>query len=57
MADNKQIRHPHDGKRIDINDPHEIRNWCRALSTTPEKLKNAVHKVGTSAEKVREYLR
>jgi len=56
MPDNKNLRHPHDGKRIDINDPQEVRNWCNILSVTERQLKNAVQKVGTSSKKVREYL-
>jgi len=56
MADDKTIRHPQDGDRIDINDPQEVRNWCKALGVTEEELKNAVEEVGTYAKKVKEYL-
>lgn len=56
MPDNKKITHPLDAKRIDINDPKEVENWCRALGCTEEELKEAVEAVGTSAKKVREYL-
>jgi hypothetical protein len=57
MPDNKNIRHPHDGKRIDINDPAEVRNWCNIFGVTAEKLKAAVKAVGTSSTKVRQYLK
>ena len=56
MPDNKNIRRPLDNKRIDVNDPQEVRNWCKSLSCSEQELKEAVRAVGTSAEKVREYL-
>jgi len=56
MPDDKTKRHPLDGKRIDINDPYEVENWCRILEVTETELKRAEKKVGTSAEKIREYL-
>lgn len=57
MPDDKTIRHPHDGKRIDINDPAEIRNWCNIFGVSEQKLKEAVNVVGNSSEKVRKYLK
>ena len=56
MPDNKKITHPLDAKRIDIHDPAEVRNWCISLQCTPQQLKDAVGRVGTSGAKVREYL-
>ncbi|MDP2789420.1 MAG: DUF3606 domain-containing protein [bacterium] len=56
MPDDKNIKRPLDNKRIDINDPQEVRNWCKSLGCTEAELKQAVNAVGTSAEKVREYL-
>ncbi len=56
MPDNKKIRHPHDGKRIDINDPAEVRNWCKIFNVTEGRLKAAVKAVGTSSAEVRKYL-
>jgi hypothetical protein len=57
MPDNKKITHPLDAKRIDINDPAEVRNWTKALGVTEAKLREAVRKVGTSSTKVRKYLK
>ncbi len=57
MPDNKKIRQPLDNKRIDINDPKEVHNWCNSLDCSEVELKEAVKSVGTSAEKVREYLK
>jgi hypothetical protein len=56
MTDDKNIRHPHDGKRIDINDPYEVRNWCNIFNVSEEKLRQAVRAVGDSSEAVRRYL-
>ena len=56
MPDNKKIRHPHDGKRIDINDPYEVRNWCKIFNCTVAKLRHAVATVGTSSTAVRKFL-
>lgn len=57
MSDNKSERGSPDSKRIDVHDPNELRDWTRSLGISAEELKAAVAKVGTSAEKVREYLR
>jgi hypothetical protein len=56
MPDNKKITHPLDAKRIDINDPAEIRNWCSSFGCTEGQLKAAVKAVGTSGASVRTYL-
>jgi len=53
MSDDKSARHSPDNKRIDVNDPQEVRHWSESLGITPEKLKELVSRVGTSAEKVR----
>lgn len=56
MPDDKTIKHPLDGKRIDINDPDEVRNWCDILGVDETTLKKAVRAVGTSAVAIRKYL-
>lgn len=56
MPDNKKIRVPLDKKRIDINDPAEVNNWCKALGCTKMELITAVNSVGDSSQKVRDYL-
>lgn len=56
MPDNKKITHPLDAKRIDINDPAEVSNWCKSFDCTEQQLKAAVKAVGTSGKAVREYL-
>lgn len=56
MPDNKDIRHPQDGKRIDVNDPSEVNNWCKIFNCAIEELKKAVASAGTSASAVARYL-
>jgi hypothetical protein len=57
MSDDKTNRGSPDNRRIDIHDPNEVRHWTKALGVTEQQLKEAVGRVGTSAEKVRESLR
>jgi Protein of unknown function (DUF3606) len=40
-----------------MHDENEVRNWAQSLKVTLEQLKEAVNKVGTSADQVRQYLR
>lgn len=56
MSDDKAARNSPDNKRIDVHDPNEIRHWTKSLGVTAEQLKEAVRKVGTSAEQVRQHL-
>lgn len=56
MSDDKTKTHPLDAKHIDIHDPSEVRNWCKALNCTEADLNRAVTAVGTSGQKVRNFL-
>jgi len=56
MSDDKSKAHGQDRQRINVNEDYELRDWCKSLNTTPERLKEAVQAVGDRAEKVREYL-
>jgi hypothetical protein len=57
MSDDKSQRGSPDNRRIDIHDPDEVRHWSKSFGVTRERLKEAVARVGTSAEKVRESLK
>ena len=57
MSDDKTKSHGQDRDRINVNEDYELRDWSKALNTTPERLKEAVQAVGDRAEKVREYLK
>jgi hypothetical protein len=56
MPDNKNERRPLDAKRINVHESYEISNWCKSLNCTPDQLRSAVAKVGTSAEAVKDFL-
>lgn len=57
MSDDKSQSQGQDRQRINVNQDYELRDWAKALDTTPERLKEAVQAVGDRAEKVREYLK
>jgi hypothetical protein len=57
MSDNKKLTGSPDNKRIDINDPNEVRNWTKSLNCTQAELKKAVQQVGTSAAAVKKQLK
>ena len=57
MPDDLDKRHPQDGKRINLNQKHEVRDWCRKLDCTEEQLEEAVDAVGDSVAKVKIWLR
>ena len=56
MSDDKSKSGGQDRDRISLTEDYEVRDWCKSLNTTPEKLKEAVQAVGDRAERVREYL-
>ena len=45
------------GERVDLSDPDEVRRWREIFGVTEEELRQAVHKAGTSPQRVREALR
>jgi hypothetical protein len=57
MSDDKSARNSPDNKRIDVHDANELRHWSKSLGVTPDKLKEVVSRVDTSAEKVRAALK
>ncbi len=57
MADDKsKVGHP-DRDLINLNEPYEVRDWCKSFNCTESELRNAVAAVGNSATKVRAHLR
>ena len=52
MPDDLTKRHPLDGKRIDVNQPYEVKFWCKEFEVSEDELRNAVREVGTSAYEV-----
>jgi hypothetical protein len=57
MPDNLEKRRPLDASRINIHQEYEVNWWCDHFGITKSILVNAVNAVGTSAEKVKNYLK
>ncbi len=51
MSDDKTKTRPQDASRINVHERHELEYWTKH-GVTPERLKQAVDKVGTSAKAV-----
>lgn len=45
-----------DLERICFNEPQDLQHWCAMLGCSPEKLKVAIYRAGTSVEAVKKYL-
>jgi hypothetical protein len=56
MADDTSVRTGIDRNRINTSQDHEVRYWTKELGVSAEQLQAAVQAVGSSADKVREYL-
>jgi hypothetical protein len=57
MADNKSNTGSPDRDRINMSEDYEVRDWSESLGVSRERLQEAVDAVGSSADKVREYLK
>lgn len=57
MPDDKTKVGGQDRTRINVNEDYELRDWANKFNVTPEKLKDAVAAVGTSADAVEKYLK
>jgi hypothetical protein len=57
MADNKSNVGSPDRDRINMSEDYEVRDWTKSLGVNRERLQEAVDAVGSSADKVREYLK
>jgi hypothetical protein len=56
MADDTSKAGAADRSRININQPHELQYWTRALGVSEDELKKAVQAVGTQADAVKRHL-
>jgi hypothetical protein len=57
MPDIKMRNGVQDSSRINITERYEVEYWTAKFGVSPEKLRNAVNKVGASARLVEEELR
>jgi hypothetical protein len=53
MADDPKKTGKQDRDRINVHEPYELRDWSKRLNVTPERLKEAVEKVGPMVEDVK----
>jgi hypothetical protein len=56
MSDDKTKVGGEDRARINVHEDYEVRDWCKSLGVTPERLKEAVGAVGDRANDVRAFL-
>ena len=52
MADDKSKAGKADRIRINVNEDYELRDWAKKFGVSPERLKEAVKKVGPMAQDV-----
>ena len=57
MGDDKSKTGRSDRDRINVNEDYELRDWSQKLGVSPERLKEAVKKVGPMADDVKKELR
>jgi len=56
MTDDLTKRGPQDGSRVNVNEPWEVRYWCREFACTEDQLRAAVRAVGVMVSDVRRHL-
>jgi hypothetical protein len=56
MDNKKNIGSP-DRDRVNIHEAYEVEYWSKEFGVTPEELRKAVEKAGTSADDVRKQLK
>jgi hypothetical protein len=57
MSDDKSKKGPQDRNRINLSEEYEVRYWSEKFRVTPERLRQAVQKVGNSAQAVEQELK
>ena len=54
--DSTNARGPQDRSRINVNQGHELRYWCKRFGVSADRLKEIVQKVGVSVTAVERHL-
>ena len=57
MADDKSKKAPQDQNKINLGEDYEVRYWSKKFRVTPDRLRAAVLKVGSSREAVERELK
>jgi hypothetical protein len=56
MTDSTTQRHGQDRTRINVNQPHELRDWADKFGVSPQQIEDAVRSVGNQASDVQAHL-
>ena len=56
MGDDKSKTAPQDASKINVHEDYEVRYWTKHFGVSEDKLKDAVQKVGISADAVKKAL-
>ena len=56
MADDRTLKSEQDRSRISLSEPYEIQYWTKKFGVTGAELRDAIKKVGNSAEAVEKEL-
>jgi Protein of unknown function (DUF3606) len=56
MADDRTLKGQQDRSRISLGEDYEVRDWCEKFGVTAVELRDAIKKVGNSAETVEKEL-
>jgi hypothetical protein len=56
MADDRTLKGPQDRSRINLNEDYEERYWTQKFGVSAAELRDAIKKVGNSAEPVEKEL-
>jgi hypothetical protein len=57
MADDPNQRGPQDRSRVNLGQDHELKYWTQKFGVSADKLREAVRKVGPSAEAVAQHFK
>ncbi|NEK15046.1 DUF3606 domain-containing protein [Rhizobium leguminosarum] len=52
MTDDLTKRRPQDARKVNVNEPYEVRWWCSEFGVTETQLRTAVTAVGVEAGNV-----
>lgn len=56
MADDPKNRGPQDRSRVNVEQDYELKYWTEKMGVSAQQLRDAVQKVGTSADAVARHL-
>jgi hypothetical protein len=56
IMDNTNARGPQDRNRVNVNQDHELRYWCKRFGVSAERLREVVQRVGVSVEAIERQL-